>query len=84
METVLLIGAIAAANILCFMIGAKVGQTVSKGEPVKLPEVNPVKAFQAHQAAQDQKREQDRLSVIMENLESYDGTGTGQKEVPRG
>ena len=84
METVLLIGAIAAANILCFMIGAKVGQTVSKGEPVKLPAVNPVKAFQAHQAAQDQKREQDRLSVIMENLESYDGTGNGQKEVPRG
>lgn len=84
METVLLIVAIAAANILCFMIGAKVGQTVSKGEPVKLPEVNPVKAFQAHQAAQDEKREQDRLSVIVQNMEIYDGTGNGQKEVPRG
>lgn len=84
METVLLIAAIAAANILCFMIGAKVGQAVSKGEPVKLPEVNPVKAFQAHQAARDEKREQDKLSVIMQNLESYDGSGNGQKEVPRG
>ena len=26
--------------IVCFIIGAKVGQTVSKGEDIELPEVN--------------------------------------------
>lgn len=83
METLLLVVALAASNIVCFTIGAKVGQAVIQGKPVKLPEVNPVKAVQEYKAAKEEKMEQDRLSVIVQNMENYDGSGNGQKAVPR-
>ena len=48
--TILAIGAVCIA---CFVMGAKVGQAVSKGEKVEVPEVNPIKAFQEHRARQE-------------------------------
>ena len=69
--------------IVCFIIGAKVGQTVSKGEDIKLPEVNPMKAIKEHRAKQEAEMEQNRIDTIMRNIESYDGTTMGQEDVPR-
>lgn len=66
----------------CFLIGAKVGQKVVKGEPVELP--NPVKAIEKHQAEKEAKYEQSRREIILRNIDNYDGTGYGQQEVPRG
>ena len=71
---VLLVAIMAVSCILCFVIGAKVGQTVSKGEDIKLPAVNPM---------QEAEMEQERLDTIMRNIESYDGTTRGQEDVPR-
>lgn len=79
---VLLMAVFTVSNIICFMVGAKVGQKVSKGEEVKLP--NPVKVIQEHQEQKEAKKEQDRFDTILKNIESYDGTSIGQKEVPRG
>ena len=70
-------------NIFCFMIGAKVGQKVVKGEEVKLPTLDPMKAYREHQERKEAQAEQDRIDVIMKNIDSYDGTGNGQKDVPR-
>lgn len=70
-----------AVNIACFLIGAKVGQTVSRGEEVKLPEVNPFEAYRKHEAKREERKEHDRLETIMRNIENYDGTSTGQREV---
>ena len=81
---VLLLAVVAASNILCFMIGARVGQKVVKGEKVELPSVNPMKAYREHQNRVEAEREQDRLDTILQNMESYDGTSNGQKDVPRG
>lgn len=81
---VLLLAVMGITNILCFMIGAKVGQKVSKGEPVELPSVNPLKAYREHEARKEADREQDRYNTILRNIEGYDGTSTGQREVPRG
>ena len=36
METILLIAVISTLNIVCFFIGAKVGQKVVKGEELKV------------------------------------------------
>ena len=80
MEVLLLI-VMGVVNILCFIIGAKVGQTVSKGEKVEMPTLNPLKAIEEAQERKEAKREQDRISTIMANIDSYDGTGYGQKEV---
>lgn len=83
MELLLLLG-VSAANIVCFIIGAKVGQTVSKGETIQTPTLNPLKAERERQDRKKAEREQERIDAIMQNIESYDGTGRGQKDVPRG
>ena len=69
--------------IVCFFVGAKVGQTVSKGEPIELPEVNPMKAIQEHRERKAAEEEQSKLDTILRNVERYDGTGNGQEDVPR-
>jgi hypothetical protein len=84
METIFLIIAVGALCIACFFIGAKVGQTVSKGEPLEAPSINPMKAIQEHNDRKAAREEADKLQVILENIERYDGTGSGQKDVPRG
>ena len=80
----LLLAVMAASNILCFLIGAKVVQTASKGEEITLPTVNPMEAYKAHKEKKEAEMEQDRVDTIMRNIESYDGTGRGQEDVPRG
>lgn len=77
-----LVLAIGAMNIVCFLIGAKVGQTVSKGEDVKLPTINPIEAYREHTAKKEAEMEQSRIDTIMRNIEGYDGTGKGQEDVP--
>ena len=78
---VLLLSVMGVVNILCFMIGAKVGQNVSKGKEVEMPNINPFRAIEEHRAKREAQKEQDRISKIMANIDSYDGTGYGQQEV---
>ena len=80
---VLLLLVMGAANIACFVIGAKVGQTASKGEDIKLPTINPIEAYREKEAKREAQMEQERIDTIMRNIESYDGTGKGQEDVPR-
>jgi hypothetical protein len=82
MEALLLL-VMGATNILCFMVGARVGQKVTKGEEVKLPSVNPMEAIREHQEKKEAQREQDRMDTILRNIESYDGTNAHQEDVPR-
>jgi hypothetical protein len=84
MEAFLTIAAVAASNIVCFMIGAKVGQAVSKGEEVKLPNLNPLEAVREHKAKKEAEYQQSKIDTILSNIDSYDGTGNGQKDIPRG
>lgn len=79
---VFVIAAIALSNVLCFTIGARVGQKVSKGERVELPD--PVKAVREHKQKMEAYREQDRMETIMQNMENYDGSSSGQRDVPWG
>ena len=78
---VLVVGAMC---ILCFLLGAKVGQKVVKGEPVELPTLDPFKAYREHEARKAQREEQERINTILRNIDRYDGTGRGQDDVPRG
>jgi hypothetical protein len=72
-------------NLMCMIIGIKIGLLLSKGERVELP--NPVKAYKEHkanmEAQKEAEKELDKISTIMQNVENFDGTGFGQKEVPR-
>lgn len=81
---ILLILTVGALNVVCFFIGAMVGQKVSKGEEVKLNIPNPIEAIRERNDKKEAEREQDRFDTIMRNIERYDGTGNGQEDVPRG
>ena len=69
--------------LACFLMGAKVGQTVTKGETIETPTVNPVKIIKEHRARQEAEMEASRLETIMQNIENYDGTGFKQEDVPK-
>ena len=79
---VLYILAVGFICMACFLLGAKVGQKVAKGESIELPD--PMKSAREHQARKEAKKEQNRLDTIMQNIDNYDGTGYGQKDVPSG
>lgn len=78
---VLLLAVMGAVNILCFLIGAKVGQAVSNGEKVEMPTINPFEAYKEREAKKEADKEQERFDTIMRNIENYDGTPNGQEEV---
>jgi hypothetical protein len=81
MEIVLVL-AVGAMCICCFLVGAKVGQTVSKGEDIKLPIANPMELYREHEQKKEARAEQERMEAILRNIEAYDGTAARQEDVP--
>jgi hypothetical protein len=79
---ILLLAVVAALNIVCFMVGANVGQKVSKGESIEITSASPQKAVREHKAHKEADMEQNRVDTIMRNVEAYDGTPYGQEDVP--
>lgn len=82
MELLLPMAVITGLNVTCFLIGAKVGQKVVKGEKIELPKINPMQAYQERQERKEVEKEKDKLETIMRNIEKYDGTPRGQEDVP--
>lgn len=77
--TILIIG-IGIMNILCFLIGAKTGQKVIKGESIELPNANPIKVMETIKEDRRQKKEEEIENTNRYNIDNYDGTGLGQKD----
>jgi thiaminase len=65
--------------------GAKLGQKLGKGEEIEAP--HPIQTWQEHhaqrEARKEAQREADKVNAILENIDSYDGTGANQRDVPR-
>ena len=68
-------------NIICFVVGARVGQKVSKGEEIKLPVINPLEDVREHNKNKKADEAMSKVKKIMQNIERYDGTGAGQQDV---
>ena len=81
MESILILLIAGALNIVCFFVGAKVGQTVSKGEEIQTPDISMPTPIRDYRKRKQAEYEQDRLDTIMQNIEAYDGTSVGQKVV---
>lgn len=79
MDVLLLVCVICLSNIVCLTVGAKIGQKVSKGEEIKIP--NPVEKVQSFKETQERKKEQEALDTMMYNIDVYDGTGLGQRDI---
>ena len=85
METMLLVLEIGILCIVCFFIGARVGQKVVKGEEIKAPSIsklNPINIYKEHQEKEETEKEKNKLETILRNVERYDGTDAGQEDVP--
>lgn len=69
--------------IISFIVGAIIGQKTIKGEDIKLPNLNPINAIHDIEDSIQTRKEIERNKVIAENIDNYDGTGFGQKDVPK-
>ena len=84
METLLIIAAVGTLNVVCFFVGAKVGQTVASGKDIEVPAIkSPLEMVKDHQEKKAYEREQNKINTLLANIDAYDGTSIGQKEVPR-
>ena len=79
---ILKILAIGTLNLMCFFVGAKLGQQTAKGEPIKMPSFDPLQKIREREAKRESEKEQEKIETIMQNIENYDGTARGQKDVP--
>lgn len=83
MELMSVIALVSFFNISSFIIGAKIGQKVNRGESIESPRIelkNPIKTFNENKEA---KKEQEKNRIIAENIDSYNGTPYGQQELPK-
>lgn len=83
METILLILVIGLINALCFFLGAKVGQKVVRGETLETPLKSPLEVVRDAKSNFEYRKEQERLQTISDNIDNYDGTSIGQKDIPQ-
>lgn len=74
---------ITGLNIFSFIVGAKVGQKVSRGEDIELPKIEPVKTVREWNETKEARKEQEKNKIIAENIDNYNGTQYGQQEIPK-
>ena len=80
-----LIGMICLMNIVCFYIGAKIGQKVVKNEPliIKTPMEAVKEKIEDRAYKREQEKQDELIDTIQHNIDIYDGTTIGQKDLPR-
>ena len=79
MEQLLLVAVICLSNVACLIAGAKIGQKAYRGEEIKLP--NPVEKVQTFKETQEYRKEQEAMDTMLHNINVYDGTSLGQKDI---
>lgn len=82
METIALLFLFGVFIILAYTLGLKNGQKLKNNEEIKIPEINPVKIVRNEIETFEQKKKQDAYETMMANIDNYDGTGLGQKDIP--
>lgn len=79
---ILLIWSIGLICLLAFYFGFNTG----KGEQIMDKEIdlpNPMKVYREHKEKEEAKKEQEKLDIIMQNIDNYDGTSRNQKDIPK-
>ena len=82
METIALLFLFGIFIIVAYTLGLKNGQKLKNNEEIKIPEINPVKIVRNEIETFEQKKKQDAYDTMMANIDNYDGTGLGQKDIP--
>lgn len=69
---------VSGLNIVCFLIGAIVGQRAFERKPVI---VNPIQEIKEHYEKKEISKEEQRFQDIADNIDAYNGTSIGQKRI---
>lgn len=71
--------------IIAYTIGLINGQKIKKEEKIIMP--NPIQVLKEKKIEKEliseTKDEQEKINIMLYNIDSYDGTGIGQKEIQR-
>lgn len=81
-ETVILCTIFGVFILLAYTLGLKNGQKLYKNEDIALPNINPVTAINKEIEKHEERKEQEKLNILMTNIDNYDGTGLGQIDIP--
>lgn len=73
METISIIVSVGIMNILCFFIGARVGQKVVNKEEVKLPNINPITAVKEYETKKEIEKADEQYKKDLEAINNYNG-----------
>ena len=68
-------------NLLAFLIGARTAQKAHRGEEIKMPTLNPIKAYDEHIEHIRTSKEEEEKNIMLENINNYNGTPLGQRDV---
>lgn len=82
MEAIILL-IVSISNIICFFLGAKIGQRVVNNQPVRIIDKSPIESIREKQDSKELRKQQEIDDVIKHNIDVYDGTSLGQKDIPR-
>lgn len=80
METIILVISIGLINILCFFIGARVGQKVVRNEPIEMPKINPIEMYKDKQEKKEAEQQIKEIEIMLQNIDNY-GTNKKQQEI---
>ena len=69
---------VSGLNIVCFLIGAIVGQRVLERKPVI---INPIQEMKEHIEEKEISKEEQRFQTIADNIDAYNGTSIEQKRI---
>lgn len=69
------------SNIVFLVIGLFVGHKIPRTEKI-IPNINPIKTIERIKDDFTSKKEEERIKIIEQNIDNYDGTGFGQVDLP--
>lgn len=64
-----------------FLGRGKVQGNTNTTQPIKKPNLNPLNAFKEYKENKELEKVQKEFDTMWENINTYDGTSNGQKEV---
>lgn len=71
-------------NLFCLIVGVSIGQKTSKNKEIK---INPISAIkqEVKETKEEKKQElkQRQIDTMLKNIDNYDGTGLGQRDIPK-
>ena len=73
-------------TMMAFYFGFKLGRLKENEKIPKFNIPNPIDSIKKHKdntALKALQKEQEKIDVIAQNIENYDGTSYGQKDIPK-